>query len=130
MDNFQNNNVKNNNVDNYNFKDKVNHKFSKVKENLSKSNSERENFEERTKISNLINEAENKKSSLLIEMGILTYQKIREGYIKIEDFFTIIANDLGNICLTGIPYLLHLTFIFFFSLCQFLYNFFINFCME
>lgn len=93
MDNFQNNNVKNNNVDNYNFKDKVNHKFSKVKENLSKSNSERENFEERTKISNLINEAENKKSSLLIEMGILTYQKIREGYIKIEDFDSL-SNSL------------------------------------
>ena len=56
MDNLQNNNVENNNIDNDNFKDKVNHKFSKVKENVSKSNSERKNFEERTRISNLINE--------------------------------------------------------------------------
>ena len=93
MDNLQNNNVENNNIDNDNFKDKVNHKFSKVKENVSKSNSERKNFEERTRISNLINEAENKKSSLLIEMGILTYQKIREGYIKIEDFDSL-SNSL------------------------------------
>ena len=88
MDNFQNNNV-----DNYSFKDKVTNKISKVKENVYKANADRENFEEISKITSLINDAENKKSSLLIEMGILTYQKIREGHINIEDFDSL-SNSL------------------------------------
>ena len=86
MDNFQDNNVDN-------FKDKVSNQFSKVKENVSKDTGDRKNFEEINKLTNLINEAEYKKSSLLIEMGILTYQKIREGNISIEDF-DILSNSL------------------------------------
>ena len=87
-------NLQNNNLDNNKFKDKINHKFSKIKENVSKGNSEREDYEERTRIYNLINDAENKKSILLMEMGILTYQKIREGYINIEDFDSLSSSLL------------------------------------
>ena len=89
MDNLQNNNIENDNLDNDNFKDKVNNKFSKIKDAVYKDNSVREVSEESIRIINLINEAENKKSILLMEMGILTYQKIREGYINIEDFESI-----------------------------------------
>lgn len=89
MDNIQNNNFENNNLDNDNLKDKSNNKFSIIHEAVLKDKGGREAYKESVRINNLINEAESKKSTLLMEMGILTYQQIREGYIKVEDFDSI-----------------------------------------
>ncbi|MEG2195697.1 MAG: zinc ribbon domain-containing protein [Terrisporobacter sp.] len=70
MDNTQNN------IEDKNFE---NDKFSKVK-------NRRDFYKEKIRISNLINESENKKSILLMEMGVLTYQKIRDNYLCDNDF--------------------------------------------
>ena len=43
------------------------------------------NSNESIKIKNIIKDAEDKKSLLLIDMGSLTYQKIRENIIIIND---------------------------------------------
>ena len=45
------------------------------------------------RINNLINEAEDRKTLLLIEMGTLSYQKIREGHLCDNDFDKI-SNDI------------------------------------
>jgi len=51
------------------------------------------NNNESIKIKNIIKDAENKKALLLIEMGNLTYQKIREDFIIDKDFDTI-SNEI------------------------------------
>ncbi|WP_122638584.1 zinc ribbon domain-containing protein [Romboutsia sp. Marseille-P6047] len=62
-----------------------------MKEKILKDKSGRENYREKVRINNLINEAEDKKTLLLIEMGTLSYQKIRDGYLRDDDF-----NEISN----------------------------------
>ena len=52
------------------------------------------NSNESIKIKNIIKDAEDKKSLLLIDMGSLTYQKIRENIIIDKDFDTICTEIL------------------------------------
>lgn len=68
-------------------------KFTNIKDRILKDRNEIELHKEKTRINSFINEAEDKKSTLLIELGMLTYQKIRNGY-SYDEMFENIANEI------------------------------------
>ena len=68
-------------------------KFTNIKDRILKDRNEIELHKEKSRINSFINKAEDKKSALLIELGMLTYQKIRDGY-SYDEMFENIANEI------------------------------------
>ncbi|MBO3446019.1 zinc ribbon domain-containing protein [Clostridium sp. CCUG 7971] len=71
--------------------DKIEKNFSKVQDNLEKGKEKVEHLKSKLDTKKVINEAELKKTNLLLEMGILTLKKIRLNEINDYSF-----NELCN----------------------------------
>lgn len=69
-----------------NNKKTVEDKFSKVKKRFGNGKFKIELYKEKSKINREIGDIQEKKSKLFLEMGMLTYQKIRENSIDDECF--------------------------------------------
>lgn len=69
-----------------NNKKTVEDKFSKVKKRFGNGKFKIELYKEKSKINREIDDIQEKKSKLFLEMGMLTYQKIRENSIDDECF--------------------------------------------
>ena len=69
-----------------NMKDKFNNQFSKVQGEIDKGREKVELMKEKSNVSRDINEAQIKKTNILLEMGELVYEKIRRSNIIDGDF--------------------------------------------
>ncbi|MCC0628565.1 MULTISPECIES: zinc ribbon domain-containing protein [unclassified Clostridioides] len=64
----------------------VDDKFSKVKKSFGNGKFKVELYKEKSKLNREIDDIQEKKAKIFLEMGILTYQKIREDSIDDESF--------------------------------------------
>nr|UWI48796.1 zinc ribbon domain-containing protein [Clostridioides difficile] len=78
-----------------NNKKTVDDKFSKVKKRFGNGKFKIELYKEKSKINREIDDIQEKKSKLFLEMGMLTYQKIRENSIDDECFDKFCDELLG-----------------------------------
>ncbi|WP_042273098.1 zinc ribbon domain-containing protein [[Clostridium] dakarense] len=66
--------------------DKIEKNFSKVQDNIEKGKEKVDNLKSKLDIKKVINEAEVKKTNILLEMGMLTFKKIRSKEINDYSF--------------------------------------------
>lgn len=69
-----------------NTNNKVDDKFSKVKKKFGSGKFKVELYKEKSKLNREIDDIQEKKAKIFLEMGILTYQKIREDSINDNSF--------------------------------------------
>lgn len=79
----------------YNFQEKIEEQVSKAQNGLGKVKTKTELMRDKSKLSNIINEAQVKKTNVLAELGLLTYEKIRLGEINDEELNVICKSILG-----------------------------------
>lgn len=73
--------------------DKIEKNFSKVQDNIEKGKEKVESLKSKIDIKKVINEAEIKKTNILLEMGMLTFKKIRLDEIN-DDSFNELCNEI------------------------------------
>lgn len=69
-----------------NTNNKVDDKFSKVKKKFGSGKFKVELYKEKSKLNREIDDIQEEKAKIFLEMGILTYQKIREDSINDNSF--------------------------------------------
>lgn len=76
--------------------DKIEKSFSKFQGNIEKGKEKAESLKSKLDIKKVISEAEIKKTNILLEMGILTFKKIRLSEIN-DDSFSELCNEILEI---------------------------------
>lgn len=84
-----------------NLQNRLGNGISSIQNNFEKGKEKVEVVKEKSKLSKIIEDAQDKKSQLLCEIGLVMYQKIREGII--------VEQDLDDICesIKGFDYIIY-----------------------
>ncbi len=78
-----------------NIKNKIGESLSKIQSGLDKGKNKVDLLKETSKYNKLITETNDKKSQVLLEVGTIVYEKVREGIIDDEDIIKKCKSIIG-----------------------------------